>query len=292
MTNRRQMLVLGMVLFWSLSAIGALADENSFMAWNSSDNFYLYMVHNRDITQPPDGIPDNYLQFWSSSSVSLIHTLTGFVSRAVYDPVATNVTCSGPARMNGDTDVIFDMKFDYQFRGGLVRPCWTITLYQDLGGMRGDVVLSTRTGQVFSLDITFAPVSTTSRGVPYDWLRQFGVTNNFEVAENTDLTGKGMKLWQEYLAGTNPRDRESGFRISAFAEPAADRQGSGVTISWTSYTNWIDTPFGIERSTNLLTGWSLVDGNVARTPPLNIWIDPHPPQNLSCFYRIVATNGM
>ena len=62
------------------------------------------------------------------------------------------------------------------------------------------------------------------------WQTQyFGSVNNPDAAPNADPDGDGISNWDEFLAGTNPTNRDSAFRlISAAKEP------DGVRLSWTT----------------------------------------------------------
>lgn len=54
--------------------------------------------------------------------------------------------------------------------------------------------------------------------VPLSWLAQYRLTNalvqTFNEAVTNDADGDGMKAWQEYIAGTNPTNDQSAFRIT------------------------------------------------------------------------------
>lgn len=103
----------------------------------------------------------------------------------------------------------------------------------------------------------------------------------------SDYDSDGMTDMDEYIAGTDPRDSASIFRISAMS-PAAD--GSGMTFSWYSSNLWINSPYKVERCTNLIEGqWTLVGTQIMRLPPLNTWVDTNGPSDAACFYRITTS---
>jgi fibronectin type 3 domain-containing protein len=123
--------------------------------------------------------------------------------------------------------------------------------------------------------------------VPEWWLASYGWTNDFDAASTNDADCDGMAAWQEYLAGTDPSDKLSVFMIRELMCLA----GSNRLVWWT-YTNWVNTPFTVERSTNLMGGgWQKVDSNVGRTPPTNIWWDTAPVPAGPSFYRLIVTNA-
>lgn len=102
-----------------------------------------------------------------------------------------------------------------------------------------------------------------SNGTPVDWMIQHGLTNDIE---DTDVDGSAN--WKEYVAGTDPTNRQSKFAISNAQHTA----GAGFVVSWWSVSNKLYT---VGRSTNLLTdGFSPLTNHVPATPPLNVHTDP------------------
>lgn len=267
---------------WTVLSVAPAADQNSCYSYSGSTTYYMSI---RDNITNAEGAVEHamtFLKYYNPAAVSMEAVITN----SVYRPASNSVTFIGSGWMNRETNNVI-MQADIEIRSD-GNAWFFFRAYENLGGSRGTLLYQQPNwAKTFFTDLQFVDV--TSRGTPYTWLSQFGVTNNFDVGENTDLTGKGMKLWQEYLAGTNPRDAASRFEMSDFRSQI----GGGVQVTWTSYTNWIDTPFGVERCTNMTSGaWQLVGPNVRRTPPVNTWSDTNPPPGAVCFYRIVATNGI
>ena len=90
----------------------------------------------------------------------------------------------------------------------------------------------------------------TSSGVPYEWLAQYGITNNQESAVDVDSDGDGHTTGQEYVADTNPTNPASVFSVMTganglevpdsstnrlYSYEATDDLISG---NWTPSTNW------------------------------------------------------
>ncbi len=78
-------------------------------------------------------------------------------------------------------------------------------------------------------------------GLPIAWLlSNFGATN---INAGADPTGKGMTIAQDYLAGTNPDDPNSVFRITAASFSPG---GTGALLTWdsvpTRYYSILKTP--------------------------------------------------
>lgn len=95
-------------------------------------------------------------------------------------------------------------------------------------------------------------------GLPIPWLlTYFGTTN---IPANADPTGKGMTITQDYLAGTNPTNRNSVLRITSgsFA-----RGGTNVSLTWNSVPTRY---YYLQKTRNLATnGW--LDSGLGLIPP-------------------------
>ncbi len=126
-----------------------------------------------------------------------------------------------------------------------------------------------------------------SNNVPHWWLaeRNASWTNDFDAAAASDADGDGIPTWREYLAGTDPMDRHSVFRIS-----------SATAAHGTNRIEWLTPcrdpglpPFHMLRSTNLAT-WTLVDSAAGGAADgTNVWRDIHPqPGATPVFYRVAA----
>lgn len=83
-----------------------------------------------------------------------------------------------------------------------------------------------------SVTATFSPCVVEPYGVPYWWLAANGWDNNFHLAATADFDGDGLSAWQEWLAGTDPRDPHSRLAITQIKGDA-----SGVAIEWIGGTN-------------------------------------------------------
>lgn len=92
-----------------------------------------------------------------------------------------------------------------------------------------------------------------------------------EAAALSDIDGDGYPAWMEYLAGTDPNDPRSLFRI--VDQGMAD--GSNY-ILWTSFDERGLPPFVIRRMTNLADPvWQDVGSQPrARQPVTHVWFDP------------------
>ncbi len=122
---------------------------------------------------------------------------------------------------------------------------------------------------------------TTVHGVPLVWLEAHGLTNGApDDVALSDPLGKGMKVWEEFYAGTDPNDPHSLFQVV----DCAFTPGSN-TLTWTAGTNGSQRPFLILGSTNLLSGWFPLATNIARSMDgTNRWT--HETLSPAYFYRI------
>jgi hypothetical protein len=126
----------------------------------------------------------------------------------------------------------------------------------------------------------------TTNGVPVTWLAAHGLTNGTpEEAAMSDRFGKGMPAWQEFYAGTDPEDPESVFRIIEFGTA-----GGSNYVVWIGGTNGSTRPFEVLGCPELTGDWSVLDGNVSRSPSgTNAWWSAGADSNQ--FYRINVETG-
>lgn len=122
----------------------------------------------------------------------------------------------------------------------------------------------------------------TSHGVPHGWLERHGLLDGTTAEEAAEALNpeKGTPVWQDFYAGIDPNDPDDVFAIIDFGQ----HNGSNY-VSWRGGTNGAALPFAVMGSTNLTTGWYLLDGMVQRsTQGTNIWW--HDSGATQMFYRI------
>jgi hypothetical protein len=115
------------------------------------------------------------------------------------------------------------------------------------------------------------------------WLASYGLPSNGS-ADYLDSDNDGLNNWQEYLAGTNPTNAGSVFKITS----AQVVSGSQLVVRWSSVSNRL---YDVTRATNLATGlggFVPVPGatNLAPTPPVNTWTDSVSGASAPAFYRL------
>jgi hypothetical protein len=95
---------------------------------------------------------------------------------------------------------------------------------------------------------------------PTWWLAQYGANTNFDAMANADADGDGIATWAEYLAGTQPTNAASVFRINM----TPSREGPVVacpTLPADSAYGGMQRYYTLEFCTNLLEGaWSVIPG--------------------------------
>jgi len=114
--------------------------------------------------------------------------------------------------------------------------------------------------------------------VPHWWLAQYGWTSDFDAFAVLDDDGDSLFAWEEYLAGTNPTDANSVFKVlSTEMVP----ESGDLVMTWPSVAG---QDYYILQSWDLKAWWRVSDA-IAATPPINTYtqvIDSDP----VAFYRV------
>lgn len=123
----------------------------------------------------------------------------------------------------------------------------------------------------------------TVNGVPLAWFDGMGLARN--PPEDADFDGDGFTDWEEFTAGTDPADPQSAFRITSVR-----LDGGTVNVTFLGNDSGTDTPYIVERASDLATGdWTVVDDAVPRAAvpaTTNTWSEPMPAGG--AFYRLRA----
>jgi hypothetical protein len=119
----------------------------------------------------------------------------------------------------------------------------------------------------------------------HTWLASYGLPTDGS-ADYLDSDGDGMNNWQEYLAGTNPTNANSVFRITS----AQMIPGGKLVLRWLSESNRM---YDVMRGTNLAAATNAflpLPGatNLTGTPPVNVWTDSVSGVSTRGFYRLKA----
>ncbi len=94
-------------------------------------------------------------------------------------------------------------------------------------------------------------------GIPNGWKQQYGFNPFDPTVAAADPDGDGLSNLQEFLLGTNPRDRSSPFHVTGIA-----LQGSDVLITWMTAGGLTNA---VESETSPAGTWSNISGNIIIT---------------------------
>ena len=117
----------------------------------------------------------------------------------------------------------------------------------------------------------------------HTWLASYGLPSNGS-ADYLDSDNDGMNNWQEYLAGTNPTNASSVFKITSYQMLSATQ----FVVRWSSVSNRL---YDVMRATNLSAGTGTFlprpnATNLSGTAPQNAWTDAVTRAAAPSFYRI------
>ena len=113
-------------------------------------------------------------------------------------------------------------------------------------------------------------------GIADEWeISSFG--NLTTANASSDYDHDGQSDYAEYISGTDPKNAASYLLVQS--QPNA----TGFSLSWPSQTN---RTYTLERSTNLLAGFTVFQIGIAATPPMNTALDTSATTAQLCYYRI------
>jgi hypothetical protein len=147
------------------------------------------------------------------------------------------------------------------------------TIYTNTGGQ--SFVLENVAA--FLVDLPVLPY-----GTPVPWLQEHGFTNDFEAAELGDPDGDGALTWQEYQAGTDPRDFNSKFMVESVAP--TDAYGRYQI----TFTTALNRKYRLESSDDLVTWKSLVEDIEGTGNEVIVTDLRNPSEVKQVFYRVVV----
>jgi hypothetical protein len=247
--------------------------------YNGTDNLMIdFCFNNTSWTR------DGECRFTSAAAT---RSLSARVDSTAGDPLTWSGTTPAPAsgtqvpniRLTTGTPIACSPSTSGNFTSGLwsgdvtvEAPGTNVALAASWGGASG-------TSATFNVDPT-----TANHTVPHGWLSAANPSwaTNYEAVVLLDQDGDGALTWQEFLAGTDPMDAASVFRVFTISG-----MGSSNGVTWYGTTDsGVLSDFIIYRCTNILSpDWVPVGTNSRSATGTNSWWDANPPP-LPVYYRL------
>ena len=127
------------------------------------------------------------------------------------------------------------------------------------------------------LQVSIVSVDSDGDGLPDVWERQY--LGSLAFGPNDDVDQDGLSNRAEFKAGTNPNDAKSCF---AFINIQSDAR-EGVRVEWSSVEG---KAYTLQRSSDLLSGFTTIQEHIAATAPLNGYRDDTAVGTGPYFYRL------
>jgi hypothetical protein len=137
--------------------------------------------------------------------------------------------------------------------------------------------------QISSTSYSCLTIDSDSDGIPDGWESFYGLNSNDPTDADDDFDGDGMTNRQEYIAGTDPSNAASIFRITSFSH---NRVAGSAALTFSSVNGRL---YRIEYSDNLANpnGWTTLQDNVVGTG-MDIPINDPTAGMTRRFYRAAA----
>jgi hypothetical protein len=130
---------------------------------------------------------------------------------------------------------------------------------------------------------TSNPLDTNGDGLPDAWqIHYFGSINSPDARPDADPDHDGMNNLQEYLAGTDPTDPNSVFKLSAVTQVAP----GVLQLQWLSATNRLYTVLESTSITASMAAFNPLATNILATPPVNTCLVTNASPQAAHFYRL------
>jgi hypothetical protein len=120
----------------------------------------------------------------------------------------------------------------------------------------------------------------TTNLTPHWWLAQYGITNDFDNADNIDFDLDGYLTWEEWITYTDPTDSNSLLLVNSAA-----RSNNLFRVTWSSATN---RTYQVIRGTNMQDSLSVIASNISAAHAESAYLDTNPPPAGPWFYSVEA----
>lgn len=139
-------------------------------------------------------------------------------------------------------------------------------------------------GQNFSIQnvtnvLTYSP--TPPHVTPVSWLTSYGFDHDFAAAELSDPDQDGLLTWQEYIAGTNPRDHSSSLILTV----KAPQSGQAIQLSFHTIAGRINE---VQTTTNMSNWMALQEAVSGTGKPMTISDSRPLTRTNNAYYRVVV----
>jgi len=113
-----------------------------------------------------------------------------------------------------------------------------------------------------------------------DWIGKYAANGGDKLPDG-DLNGDGVNNLSAWIAGTDPTDKNSVFKLkSVSAKPNGD---GGFTLEWHSVKG---REYQVWRTDNLISGFSSISDWIPAEPPLNTYTDESTIGSGPYFYKL------
>lgn len=103
------------------------------------------------------------------------------------------------------------------------------------------------------------------------------------VSQTDDADGDDRTNYEEYLAGTDPKNANSRLTVKTFTP----LPGGGFSLTWDTQS---DRTYRVERSTSLASNqWTTLQDNIQGDGTVKTFTDSQPGTSPHLFYRIAVT---
>lgn len=260
-----------------------LAVDLSLASWNASSNLVTLRVGDR--SNGVSGTIQNFSVVIDGAAYSSTTTPVNIPDNSGYGaPDVLLYRLNTEAGAHGSVSVS-----DQWIRAGITTSITAIAnqyyhFTNWTGGVTGGAVyaspLALMMDQPKAVTAYFADNLTTNTFTPEAWLANYGYTD-FAVDAVRDPFGKGMKIWQEYIAGTDPTNAQDMFKVESITNEAGFLALTFLGRTGRLYSAYCES--------NLVTGteWGVL-GVYSNIVGSNVVIEITDPDSLPVqrFYRV------